>query len=139
MNLRLETTSSWRGVGTIDLDRFPYVVGRLEDADCCLRLVFISRRHCSFSAQEGTIVLQDLESQNGTFLNGRRLTRPMPIQVGDFISLGPLEFQVGEMSEPGDTISDLAIEKTKPEIPSIELRKSSRRQGSGSYRFPTPV
>jgi hypothetical protein len=60
--------------------RTPLVVGRAlkrsEDEDCDLRIRGddrISRRHCELRYDRGSWWIRDLGSQNGTFVNGRRL------------------------------------------------------------------
>ena len=60
------------------LDHFPYVIGRRRDSDGHLPFAFISRTHCQFLCADQQILVQDLESYNGTFLNGRRVRHPVP-------------------------------------------------------------
>lgn len=76
------------------LDHFPYVIGRRRDSDGHLPFAFISRAHCRFLRAENQILLQDLESYNGTFINGRRVRQPVPVANGDEITLGPLCFRL---------------------------------------------
>jgi pSer/pThr/pTyr-binding forkhead associated (FHA) protein len=40
------------------------------------------------------VVVQDLESYNGTFVNGRSAAKPLPVQAGDELTLGPISFRV---------------------------------------------
>jgi pSer/pThr/pTyr-binding forkhead associated (FHA) protein/S1-C subfamily serine protease len=50
----------------------------------------VSRVHAELTVgPSGGLALRDVGSKNGTFLNGDRITRPMPIRLGDRISLGP--------------------------------------------------
>ncbi len=50
----------------------------------------VSRVHAELTVGPGGgLALRDVGSKNGTFLNGDRITRPMPIRLGDRISLGP--------------------------------------------------
>jgi|SRR5579884_3702081 hypothetical protein len=46
-----------------------------------------SRRHAQVTWDGTRYVLEDLGSRNGTFLNGRRLTAPQPLQHGDLITV----------------------------------------------------
>ncbi len=52
----------------------------------------ISRRHARISRRESEVFIEDLNSLNGTFLNGNRLVPelPYPIKDGDQIQLGKL-------------------------------------------------
>ncbi|SRR5579885_2682431 len=81
------------GLAEVRIDRFPFVVGRRSDCDLALPLAFVSRRHCQFTRQDGRLFVQDLESYNGTFVNGRRATIPLPVHDGDEINLGPISFR----------------------------------------------
>jgi ABC transport system ATP-binding/permease protein len=49
---------------------------------------FVSRRHASIELQEGKYTLVDLGGFNGTLLNHRRITKPVPLLDGDLIQLG---------------------------------------------------
>jgi hypothetical protein len=63
-------------------------LGRRDDNDVVIDDPQISRRHASLSWEEGTSVLRDLGSANGTFLNAARITEPHILREGDAISLG---------------------------------------------------
>jgi hypothetical protein len=58
---------------------------RLEDP-------FASSRHARISRQGRTVVLEDLGSTNGTYLNNEPLTGPQPLHDGDRIRIGDSEF-----------------------------------------------
>jgi hypothetical protein len=76
------------------VDRYPFVIGRRSDNDWALPLAFVSRRHCQFILTENQVLVQDLESHNGTFVNGRRASLPLPVRNGDEVHLGPCGFRV---------------------------------------------
>jgi len=94
MRVNLRTLGSWNGVGEIHVESYPFILGRDSDTDCPLPLAFISRQHCQLLLRENRILIQDLESFNGTYLNGRRIVRPTPLNDGDEIRLGPLCLRV---------------------------------------------
>jgi pSer/pThr/pTyr-binding forkhead associated (FHA) protein len=85
------------------VDRYPFVIGRRSDNDCALALAFVSRRHCQFTCVKGQVHVQDLESYNGTFVNGKRATSPLPVVHGDEVMLGPCSFGVIGVSDGGVT------------------------------------
>jgi len=76
------------------VDHFPFVVGRRSESDCPLHYAFVSRQHCRFTLAGDEVFVQDLESHNGTFVNGRPASIPLPINHGDELCLGPLSFSV---------------------------------------------
>ena len=49
---------------------------------------FLSAEHALLSWRENTWWIEDLESKNGTFLNGVRISRPVPVSQGDTIEVG---------------------------------------------------
>jgi hypothetical protein len=48
----------------------------------------VSRRHARFMMQGENIMVEDLGSTNGTFLNGQRISSPQQLRAGDVITLG---------------------------------------------------
>jgi hypothetical protein len=53
---------------------------------------FASSRHARISRQGRTMVIEDLGSTNGTYLNDEPLTGPRPLHEGDQIRIGDCEF-----------------------------------------------
>ena len=49
----------------------------------------VSRLHASLAVDGGRVVLADLGSANGTFVNGHRLARPTELRAGDRVDIGP--------------------------------------------------
>ena len=72
------------------------VLGRDAEADVVLQDPSgkISRRHARIRLSDGKPVIEDLESTNGTYLNGKRIDAPQPLKEGDRIAIGEstLEF-----------------------------------------------
>src|SRR5262245_33506508 len=64
------------------------LVGRSSAADLQLVDGKVSREHCRFTLRDGAVVLEDLGSQNGTFVNGLRLASPCVLGRGDEIAIG---------------------------------------------------
>jgi len=56
----------------------------------------ISRRHASIRKQEGKVMVEDIGSVNGTYINGKRLNAFLPevLQNGDVLHLGKLRIEV---------------------------------------------
>ena len=66
------------------------VIGRDPDATVRIDHSLVSRRHARVSVEGDRALLEDLESRNGTFLNGRRVESPTPLHDGDVLGLGNL-------------------------------------------------
>jgi diguanylate cyclase (GGDEF)-like protein len=63
------------------------VLGRSSHVDIQLTDHGISRQHCRLDVENGRYILTDLESLNGTYVNGERITR-IPLLEGDRIQIG---------------------------------------------------
>ena len=70
------------------------VVGRSPDCDITFSYERLSRRHAQFHESDGVLWITDLESVNGTFVNGKRLTAVERLKDGDKISFEKLKFVV---------------------------------------------
>jgi hypothetical protein len=68
------------------------VLGRGDHAEIRLEDPFASSRHARIYRQAGTLVLEDLRSTNGTYLNEELLDTPRPLHPGDHLRIGESEF-----------------------------------------------
>lgn len=68
------------------------VIGRGDHAEIRLDDPFSSSRHARLVRQGGVIVLEDLGSTNGTYLNEELLGGPQPLHPGDRVRIGDSEF-----------------------------------------------
>lgn len=78
-------------------DAGPLLVGRDENmVNLVIRDSFISRTHAAIIKESGKFYVQDLNSKNGTFLNGVKLESgqisPRPLENGDKIGFNIVEF-----------------------------------------------
>lgn len=64
------------------------LLGRGPSADLQLVDGKVSREHCRIHADGARATIEDLDSHNGTFVNGEQIHRPTPIKEGDEIALG---------------------------------------------------
>lgn len=73
----------------------PRTIGRGPRADFVIDTGLLSRVHCCLEATEAKLTVEDLKSTNGTFVNGRRVSRA-PLHSGDRLRLGRLELVVSQ-------------------------------------------
>lgn len=76
----------WPG-GEVPIGGNALVIGRSKDCDVPLADGNVSRRHAELGRSEEGFVLRDLDSTNGTMVNGRRI-RSATIGAGDEITIG---------------------------------------------------
>jgi hypothetical protein len=130
MKISLKTSSTWTGVGEIGVGQFPFILGRHEGVDGCLPFAFVSRRHCQLTLENDQLFVQDLDSHNGTFVNGRRIDNRQAIQHGDRIDLGPLSLSVIADSA-ANTLPDCSGAQSTSEL---DLNVSRTSPALGQYQ-----
>jgi hypothetical protein len=76
------------------------IIGRADDANIVLDSTSVSRHHACLRRDGNTVMVEDLQSTNGTEVNGDRLTGPAGLHVGDSLRLGEVELQFGVIGMP---------------------------------------
>lgn len=77
----------------LPLHRPRVVIGRSQDADLVFADDTMSREHAMIGFRDGCFFVQDLESSNGTHVNGERVD-VADLEHGDRIRMGSIEVQV---------------------------------------------
>ena len=77
----------------IPLATFPVRLGRSPDADVCVEDRWVSRDHCEIDFVDDELLVRDLESKHGTFVNGR-LIGQASLRKGDLLTIGLSKFVV---------------------------------------------
>src|SRR5947209_11668349 len=60
-----------------------------------------SRRHCVIITTENEVIVRDLKSRNGTFVNDERVAEEAVLLNGDILRVGPLQFEMMLEQTPG--------------------------------------
>jgi hypothetical protein len=79
---------------TVRLRSEETIIGRRQDCDLRIKSAAVSRRHCLLSIHDGYLSVEDLDSVNGTFLNGKRVLGKQTVRPGDLLEIGPARFVV---------------------------------------------
>jgi len=80
------------GGGAIPILHWENILGRAPSADVRLDLPTVSRQHAALLRDDrGMWKVTDLGSKGGTLVNGRPVTEPTPIRMGDSLSVGGVE------------------------------------------------
>jgi predicted component of type VI protein secretion system len=70
------------------------VFGRAESCEVTLDNEAVSTHHLEISARGGALLATDLDSSNGTSLNGTALDRPKRLRNGDVLQIGPFRLEL---------------------------------------------
>ena len=109
---KLKSTASW-----MENQLFPIkgkiVLGRDPSCDISIPVEHLSRRHVECEVKGGKLLIRDLDSSNGTYLNGNRITESHA-KPGDKIKVDVISFEVvGPQADPNKTIIR-SINESKP-------------------------
>ena len=81
-------------IGTHRVGAGSHYVGRHVTCAIWIQETKISRLHATITVTANEVILKDLQSANGTYLNGERITEPKPLKSGDTIIFGEAPFKV---------------------------------------------
>lgn len=77
------------------------LIGRSEECHIRPQIEAISRRHCMIVTNENEVIVRDLKSRNGTFINGEQVQEEAVLLTGDILRVGPIEFEALVEQKPG--------------------------------------
>ncbi len=92
------------------------VIGRKEGCSVRVPVDSVSREHCEIRADGETLVVRDLGSSNGTYVNRKRV-QSAELSPGDLIGVGPVVFVVQIDGKPGVVDARSAYTQGQPEEP----------------------
>lgn len=87
------TAGSMTGT-TVSLKDNGILLGRNPECTLVLDDDFASGRHARIFRRDGSWLVEDLGSTNGTFLGANRLSKPMPVEVGSTLRIGKTVFEL---------------------------------------------
>jgi pilus assembly protein CpaF len=99
-------------------------IGRVDENDVCLPRGNISKKHTRIICKDGAIVVLDLKSTNGTYVNGKRLTGPQVVRPSDKIYIGDFILHV-EPPQEGSAAG--AGHDAQPAAPLDSAKKDSAK------------
>ena len=97
----------------IPLPETMFLIGR--GSDCHLRphCSAVSTRHCAIAIWAGKVRVRDLQSRNGTRLNGRLIEGEAAAGDGDVLRVGTVEFEFRIVAEPGDILPPPVLDESE--------------------------
>ncbi|MBK5970447.1 MULTISPECIES: EAL domain-containing protein [Thiorhodovibrio] len=85
----------------VHLYQFPFQVGRHKECALTLDSTEVSRRHAELDMADGQLLLRDLGSTNGCFINHQRIEKEHALLAGDVVHFADQEYRLIEQA-PGD-------------------------------------
>jgi pSer/pThr/pTyr-binding forkhead associated (FHA) protein len=130
MDVKLVIEQGKTRTRTLRLRKPEGVIGRERGCDFRIASMEVSRRHCKLRVRDGYVTVEDLNSCNGTQLNGEDVEGQQVVRPGDRLRIGPLtlvvEYQLtpeaidrllrGEGAEDDDVVTEFeAVEEADAE------------------------
>lgn len=119
--------------------RLPSTIGRGRDTSIVLPHPLVSRRHCELFEAEGRLMVRDLGSLNGTFVNNQRITES-PLPPGELLTIGTVTFRAvydaaaGPANGAPETVRTAPGEKTLPASKAPTVRAAPKETAQPAER-----
>jgi pSer/pThr/pTyr-binding forkhead associated (FHA) protein len=122
------------GGDSVPLARSPLILGRRESSDICLPFPTLSGKHAELTFKEGHWILRDLDSTNGSKVNGMHVQKKI-LHSGDVISFGSRNFTIqytetGRLSNLDEFDEELEEVMSMPLLEKAGLTKPPRHRAN---------
>ena len=97
-------------------------IGRASDNSVCINESGISSKHAKIFSENNQVYIEDLNSTNGTFVNGKRITRTV-LRINDAVNLGQTPFYLNDA-------------RIKSLFPSASISTSNKTSVESGYSYP---
>ena len=107
----ISANAAWFLVGPFDSEEtirhmpiytFPFLIGRRQDVPLSLSCKTVSAVHAEITEVGSALVIRDLGSTNGTYVNGNRVEEPVVLAEDDLVQFANLPFRVRMQSTEND-------------------------------------
>ena len=112
------------------------VLGRQAECDLQLTEGHASRRHAKFSFADGAVWLEDLNSANGTFVNGTKLTGKVKLTSGDRLRFDVEEFDFKVPGTAAPAVDDGKTQYREPASAVVDAESSGMYKRPGAWADP---
>lgn len=119
----------------IPLPRGEFRIGRDRSCDLVLEGKLASREHALLRVRD-RVVVEDLDSSNGVFVGGERITEPTALSTGELFYIGLHELQI---AEKGTSASSAPLPDDPEEVPSSEHSVTTVQAGAAADLHPNDL
>ena len=117
MQVQLVVTNKKQEGHIIPVNVPSFKIGRAEGCHLQSSSSSVSPLHCVIDTHDGAVSILDLGSENGTYVNGNRISSPQGLQNGDKITVGKHSFLIVIAISPGTyTLEPQAKPESEPEL-----------------------
>jgi pSer/pThr/pTyr-binding forkhead associated (FHA) protein len=117
MDFELTVVQGRSASSTIKLIDGVTTIGRHDACQLRIQSSQVSRKHCEIFEKKGLLLVKDLNSSNGTIVNGKRIEGQRVLEAGDELTIGPILLRVVKIgtavtsapAKPGAKASDTAV------------------------------
>jgi pSer/pThr/pTyr-binding forkhead associated (FHA) protein len=120
-------------ISEVELHEGSMLVGRLPECDVMIDDALVSRMHARISVRDQSVVVEDLHSTNGVYVNGARITHSALLREGDRLLIGTTEISLFE-ARPDARVAPLRVKRESHPPPSLAELASAT-----NARFPVPT
>jgi pSer/pThr/pTyr-binding forkhead associated (FHA) protein len=121
MQVKLKVLSGKHAGREISVPVKRFLIGRADDCHLRPKSDAISRNHCVILVSDDEVVIRDLNSRNGTILNGEKVKGDDVLATGDVLKIGKIEFEL--------------VIKAKKKAPQPKPDPVPAKQDDGSMEF----
>ncbi len=121
---------------TRELTDGAYLIGRGEHCPIRFPLPDVSERHAILTVRGGRVLVEDLHSANGTFVNGVAIDRAEPLDGGKVVQVGSGMLRVSEA--PATEAADFSAEAEEAETDAASVSRSDVAPTVPPQGLPTP-
>jgi hypothetical protein len=109
MDFELVVVQGRSSANTIKLSDGVTVVGRHNECQLRIKSSQVSRKHCELFEKKGLLLVKDLNSSNGTIVNGKRIQGQRVLEAGDELTIGPVLLRVAKAGAGGAAPAAVAV------------------------------
>jgi len=129
MQVKLKVVTGKNVGKEIPVTKKRFLIGRAEQCNLRPKSDAISRNHCAILVKDKGVLIRDLNSRNGTYINGEQISEDTELDSGDHLQLGKLEFEIVIKQ------SKKKKEKEKESTPKKSKTEKAEKAGDDSNSF----
>lgn len=103
--------------------RLPSTIGRGKGTNIILQHPLVSRQHCELFESSGQLMVRDLGSLNGTFVNNQRVTES-PLPAGELLTVGTVTFRAVYEAAAGEAAGPA---KPKLDATTVDAKQRAKK------------